>query len=237
MDHARWMELAAEEYRRLLGLLRSLDGPDWSAATECGNWTVHDIVAHLAGSGEATASIREAGRQRRAGKKLHLPGTPLDAMNEVQVRERSGLSATELVDQLADVAPRALRARRRLPAPLRAARVPLGPPLGVRPLGYLAGRIYTRDAWMHRIDIGRATGRDLELTPDHDGAIVADIVEEWSGLHGRPFQLTLTGIAGGSFGGSPAGEHLELDAIEFCRVLSGRGQPLGDGLLAVHVPF
>ena len=33
----------------------------------------------------------------------------------------------------------------------------------------------------------------------------------------------------------PAGPELELDAVEFARVISGRGQ--GDGLLRTRVPF
>jgi hypothetical protein len=67
---------------------------------------------------------------------------------------------------------------------------------------------------------------------------VADIVAEWAGRHRQPCELTLTGPAGGTWtfdgtGGDPA--VLELDAVEFCRVLSGRGT--GDGLLATRVPF
>ena len=38
--------------------------------------------------------------------------------------------------------------------------------------------ILTRDTWMHRVDISRATGRDLVLTAEHDGRIVADVVDE-----------------------------------------------------------
>jgi len=38
----------------------------------------------------------------------------------------------------------------------------------------------------------------MVLTPDHDARIVADVVAEWAGRHGRPFTLHLTGPAGGS---------------------------------------
>ncbi len=64
-------------------------------------------------------------------------------------------------------------------------------------MGYLLDVILTRDPWMHRVDIARATGRDLVLTPEHDGRIVADVVAEWARRHGQPFTLTLTGPAGG----------------------------------------
>lgn len=131
--------------------------------------------------------------------------------------------------------PRALRARSRLPAPLRALPVPLGPPLGVRPLGYLTDRVYTRDAWMHRIDIARATGRAPVVTAEHDGALVADAVAEWAATHGQPFRLRLTGPAGGSWSAGVEGELIALDAIELCRRLAGRGA--GSGLLRVSIPL
>jgi uncharacterized protein (TIGR03083 family) len=154
-------------------------------------------------------------------------------MNAVQVAKRATASPADLVAALADVAPRAVRARRRIPAPIRALRVPFGPPLGVRSVGYLMGCIYTRDAWMHRIDLARATGAPLELTPEHDGRLVADVVAEWARVHGQPYRLVLTGPAGGTFG--EGGPELELDAVQFCRVVSGRAP--GEGLLATPVPF
>jgi hypothetical protein len=57
-------------------------------------------------------------------------------------------------------------------------------------MGYLLDTILTRDPWMHRVDIARATGRDMVLTADHDGRIVADVVAEWARRHGQPFTLT-----------------------------------------------
>ena len=103
-------------------------------------------------------------------------------------------------------------------------------------MAYLFDVVLTRDPWMHRVDIARATGRELELTPGHDGRIVADVVGEWARRHGRPCTLVLTGPAGGSFvAGDGAGEHHELDAVEFCRIISGRAS--GAGLLTQEVPF
>ena len=101
--------------------------------------------------------------------------------------------------------------------------------------GYLIDVILTRDTWMHRIDATRATGAPLRLTPDHDGVIVADVVREWAGRHGQPFTLTLTGPAGGTWSAGTSGPLLSLDAVGFCRALSGRGPR--DGLLTVPVPF
>lgn len=102
--------------------------------------------------------------------------------------------------------------------------------------GCLLDTILTRDPWMHRVDIARATGRDLVLTADHDGRIIADVVAERARRHGRPVTLTLTGPAGGEFvAGDGSGERISIDAIEFCRILSGRAS--GDGLLTQEVPF
>jgi hypothetical protein len=88
---------------------------------------------------------------------------------------------------------------------------------------------------MHRGDISRATGRDVVLTAEHDRRIVADIVSEWARRHGQPFTLTLTGPAGGSYAAGGGDEQIQLDVIEFCRMVSGRVQ--GTGLLTTAVPF
>ena len=94
-------------------------------------------------------------------------------------------------------------------------------------LGYLIDVIYLRDVWMHRVDTARATGAELVLTPDHDGRIVADVVAEWARRHGQPFTLELTGPAGGAFTAGGGGEPTVIDAVEFCCLLAGRGEPTG----------
>ena len=142
---------------------------------------------------------------------------------------------SQLMQDLVSAGQRGVTARRRLPAPLRALRLPFGPPLGVKSLGYLMDRIYTRDAWLHRMDIARATSRPPVLTPEHDGRLVDDVVREWARTHGQPFDLTLTGSAGGHWSAGASGEQLTLDAVEFCRIVSGRAP--GQGLLATPVNF
>lgn len=167
----------------------------------------------------------------------------IDALTARQVADNSGLPTEELIARLEDRGPRAAAWRANAPALFR--RMPLKQEVGAAVetwrMSFLLDTILTRDPWMHRIDIARATGRELELTAAHDGRIVADVVGELSRRYGRPFTLTLTGPAGGEFvAGDSGGEHVTMDAIELCRVLSGRppadGQPR-TGLLATEVPF
>lgn len=236
MRHDDWMRAAEEEYARLLSQLGTLSDEDWLRPTVCPEWDVREMVAHVVGAAEGNASIREGMRQLRLGRRRKRPGQhDVDGVNAVQVGERADVTPAALVTALADVAPRAVRARRRIPAPIRAVRVPFGPPLGVRSVGYLMDCIYTRDVWMHRIDIARATAAPLIVTAEHDGPLVADVVEEWARAHGQPYELMLTGPAGGRFVRGIGGEQITLDAIEFARILSGRGT--ADGLLATTVPF
>jgi hypothetical protein len=102
-------------------------------------------------------------------------------------------------------------------------------------LGYLLDVVLTRDTWMHRVDLARATGRPMVLTPAHDGRLVAEVVAEWARRHRQPFVLHLQGAAGGTFTAGEGGEQIDLDAVEFCRILAHRAS--GTGLLAHEVPF
>jgi hypothetical protein len=127
-----------------------------------------------------------------------------------------------------------------MPAPMR--RLPLlplgealGTKLGWQPLGYLFDIGFTRDVWMHRIDLVRALGRPAELTAEHDGRLIEDIVAEWAGLHDEPFTLHLEGPAGGRYTGRGGADPMTLDAVEFCRVLSGRAP--GEGVLRHALPL
>ncbi len=119
----------------------------------------------------------------------------VDGLNGLQIPRRRRLSNAELARRLA-VGPKAVKGagepRRRCSSPP----LPFGPPIGWRPLKYLFDVGFTRDVWCHRIDICAATGRPMDLKPDHDGRLVADIVE-WAQLHGQPFELVPTGAARG----------------------------------------
>ena len=237
LGRAEAAALAATENARFVRLVGLLSNGDWAAPTDCPAWDVRALASHVLGAMEANISIRVFIHQLRAGKKAAGDRPDIDGMTEVQVRERNNLTPAELVEQLTTAAPRAARARQRVPAPMR--RLPLKVEvekvMETWRLGYLLDIVFTRDTWMHRIDIARATGQPLELTAAHDGRIVADVVAEWARRHGLSFSLNLTGPAGGTFTGGDGGEDITLDAVEFCRILSGRGS--GVGLLAQAVPF
>ena len=109
------------------------------------------------------------------------------------------------------------------------------PVVGRRSVGYLVDLVITRDVWMHRVDITRATGADLVLTPEHDGRLVADMVSDWASTHVDPFVLELAGPAGGTFVRGDVDVPTRIDAVEFIRVVSGR--ETGDGLLAHPLPL
>jgi uncharacterized protein (TIGR03083 family) len=238
MNHREAMGLAEVEAGRLLDFVDKLGESDWSRPTDCVGWDVKALLSHVLGAMEANAGTREFVRQYRAATKAakRTGGPMIDEMTAMQVRDHASLSPAEMAYRTRGIAPRAVRGRRRMPGLLRAVPFRPGPPIeGTWKLGYLIGTIMNRDYWMHRVDLTRATGTDLVLTPEHDGRIVADVVAEWARAHRQPFTLTLEGPAGGSFAHGEGGEHVRLDAVEFCRVLSGRGA--GVGLLSHQVPF
>lgn len=241
LDRAVAMRLAAVEYDRVVSQLRSLRPEDWTSPTDCPAWDVRQLAAHMLGMAEMAASLREQLRQTRMAKRAG--GVFIDALTALQVSKREHLTPAQIVERFADVGPRAARSRKRTPGFVRRRAMPDTQPVGSAPgdpteawtFGYLIDVILTRDPWMHRTDIAAATGVALELTPEHDGVLVADVVQEWAARHGQPCSLVLTGPAGGSWSWGSGDPVIELDAVEFCRALSGRGP--ADGFLAVAVPF
>ncbi len=228
LAHDEAMRRQAQELDRTLALLRSLDDTAWTAPTHCcPAWDIRAMYQHVLGACEAGASIRENLHQlRRARSHRKQYGGPLEAaLSAVQVRERAHLSPAQIIGQLAAIAPKTVRGRSRTPALIRNhAKLAVDGPV--------------HEIWMHRADAARALSQPIELSADHDGRIVADIVAEWARRHGKPFALDLTGPAGGTYAHDPdlpQAEHLSLDAVGFCRTLAGRGHPTG--LLTTIVPF
>lgn len=232
--------LAAQEYERVLAQLRALPAEAWKEPTDCPAWDVREMACHLLGMAEMAASLRELVRQQRAAAKAG--GDPLDALTGLQVAERADWSPEQVMDRFAERIPRAVAGRRRVPGWIRARRMPQPQSVDGVPewwtVGYLMDVILTRDPWLHRIDIARATGVPLQLTPDHDGVLVADVVAEWAGRHGRAVHLVLDGVAGGTWTYGTGGPEIRADAVEFARALSGRPSTLDrDAILDTLVPF
>ncbi len=230
--------IAEEEFVRFADLVGSLTADEWTMPTECVGWDVHKVVLHVLGSGYAQASFLQFAHQLRRGLPLNKQIDShhwVDGMNEFQIRERAHLPNDEIVAELVAIGPRAVEGRWKTPLPMRYLPIPFGPPIGWVSLKYLLDVGFTRDVWAHRIDVCEATGQDMNLTADHDGRLVADIVAEWASIHGQPFELVLEGPAGGKFSQGIDGEHVDIDAMEFVRVLSGRLP--GTGVLSNPLPL
>jgi uncharacterized protein (TIGR03083 family) len=234
------MRLAATEYDRCAETFRSLRPAQWAMATDCPAWNVRQMAAHMLGMAEMAASIRENVRQQRKAAKAG--GAYVDALTRLQVDERADWPPEQITARYAARGPKAAAGRRRAPAFMRRRTMPqLQEVNGVREpwtFGYLIDVILTRDPWMHRLDIAAATGTPPRLTAEHDGVIVADVVAEWADRHGKDFELTLTGPAGGTWQAGANGPAWTLDAADFCRAISRR--PAGitlDELLNTEVPY
>jgi hypothetical protein len=94
----------------------------------------------------------------------------VDALGIVQIADRADATPTELIARLERVAPKSIKARRRVPEFVRAIKLKFALPFGTEtwPLSFLHDTIYTRDTWMHRVDISRVTDREMTLSAQHD---------------------------------------------------------------------
>lgn len=240
LDRGVAMRLAATEYDRVVALLATLTPEQWSTPTDCPAWDVRAMAGHMLGMMQMAATLPETvrqqvGSQRRATRD---GGSLIDALTALQVEKNAHLTTSEVVDEMRRIGPKAARARRRSPGFVRARTMPglqeVGGHQEAWTFGYLLDVILTRDPFLHRVDITRATGTPMLADPAHEGIIVDDAVQEWAGRHQAPYQLVLTGPAGGGWSRGDA-ERVELEAFEFCRTLSGRSS--ATGLLAEQVPF
>jgi uncharacterized protein (TIGR03083 family) len=244
LDHPRSMMLAATELDRFQAQLGRLNAADWRSPTACPAWDVRALSSHVLAMTEMFSSFRRNATQHLPASRAAKRGEVyIDALTARQVADRQELTPDQITQGLQTFAPRMLRWRTRAPGLMRARAMPGAQPVSSDSdaaterwtFGFLFDTVLTRDTWMHRMDIAYATGQDLDLSPDHDGGLVAEVVSEWSSRHTSPYSLTLTGPAGGTWSRGTGGEGLHLDAVEFCRALAGRAPT--PGLLAVSVPF
>jgi uncharacterized protein (TIGR03083 family) len=239
IDRPTAKRLMTTEYQRAVDQLGSLSDDEWRAPTCNSGWDVRALAAHMTGMVAFAATVPEQLRQMFAARKRG--GVFIDALTAVQVEKYDGWSPQQIVEEFARLAPKAIKGRTRMPGLLRGRPMPEKQPVEgpdryeAWTFAYLVDVILTRDPWLHRSDIALATGREQVLTEDHDGVIVDDAVREWAARHGQPCTLTLTGPLQRSYTFGTGGPSYTLDAIEFCRILSGRGA--GEGLLKQPVPF
>ena len=242
--HTDARELATDAYEQLLGLLGQLDEADWEAQTECPEWTVADMVGHLIGAGRSYATLREFLRQQLYGfrHRKDYGGNQMDAYNALQIADHADLTPEQRTAAIRQVAPKSVAFRMRFAPMMSLINAPVdqtGSTASGMPKrengGHLVEVVITRDVWLHTIDISRAVGRELDVSAPVNARIIEDVVAEWAGRHGQPFELQLTGAAGGHFTQGAGGERVKMDAVEFARTLSGR-EP-ADGLLATRVLF
>jgi uncharacterized protein (TIGR03083 family) len=214
------------QLKRFLALLESLEPEEWSRPTACSKWTVHDIVAHQAGGYASGTGYREMARQYSTRPK---PGQlPEDAVNDLQVSERAGRSPAELIAELRRVGPVASQKWAYQFRLARLVTIPHPVP-GKLSLRHLMWVIHSRDTWMHRLDICRATGRKFEQTADQDGRIAAlvmyDVDKAVRTKHpGQSLLFNLDGVAGGAWkiGLAEPAAKIRMDVLDFNIFASGR---------------
>ena len=149
--------------------------------------------AHIAGThSDSRNPLAYAGLV--TGWLLHFRGRNfVDGTNEAAIRTYRRLSTDQLLEVLRRDTPRAVPPGWSRPLPL----------MGVASLpkyatfGHLADVVLPRDSFMHRYDIGRATGVDVPRDPT-DADVVAQVVRDlglaWTGAASV---LRLSGTGGG----------------------------------------
>ncbi len=234
-------DLGRVEYLRFADALASLEPADWGRDTDCDGWTVRDLAGHLCGAVMTATAIRsQIAEQKRVKNRVKQSGeNEVDAMTAIQIAKVSALSPGEIVERIRSLAGDATAGRKRPPTPIaKLVKFPVAMnTIDERwSLDYLLGTILTRDAWLHRVaDLARAVD-DAPVLDAHDQRIVADVAGEWARRHGQAVALLLTGPAGGYYAVDGGGPQLELDAVEFCRIVSRRAEAT-HRLLETEVPF
>lgn len=218
--------LLTTELERFLTVVENISPDDWGKPTACSEWNVRQILAHQAGGFAGGARIKELLHQLSSRPK---PGQlPEDAINIIQQRDRAAKTPAELIAEVRKMGPVAVKNWAYGFQLLKLISIPHAV-AGKLPLRHLMWVTHSRDTWMHRLDICRATGQAFEQTAGHDGRIAAlvmrDVAQALSRLSGCPtLNFDLTGIAGGNWKigkGDPAAI-IRMDVLEFNIFASGR---------------
>jgi hypothetical protein len=131
-----------------------------------------------------------------------------------------------LIDELRKTGPKAVRNRKNLPGLLRLIRIDAKPMPGKMSMGYMADVIYPRDQWMHRMDICRATGKTLVITPGHDDRlldlVMLDMAKALAGECALKVNVTGALAASYRFGSDELQAELDIDFLTLNRRASMR---------------
>ncbi len=218
------------ELERFLTLLEKLEADDWNKPTACTAWTVRDMLAHQAGGYASGSGYLELIRQYSA--RPQNGQLPEDAINALQIRERQAKSPYEVIAELRQVGPPAIHNwayRFRLAKQLTRLIKVSHPVSGTISFEYLMWVIHSRDTWMHRLDICRATDHHFQQSAEHDGRIAAlvmlDVAKSLTPrLQNQVLVFELTGVAGGTWkvGAGEAVAKVRMDVLDFNIFASGR---------------
>jgi uncharacterized protein (TIGR03083 family) len=202
-------------------LLGELDALDWARIAAYGDWSVHDLVAHLAATDSLLADqLRLAPHEDTIDSRTDATVARERARQPEETWMLWRAQAAELCGEL---------------AAWSGDQVVALPPMAMPLADIMAARAF--ETWIHTKDIAVAVGRSLPAPPGEHLHRIADLgarslpAAMTRGdvvLNGQSVRLLLTGEGGGSWlvprAGSPAVE-LELDALAFCLLMGDRLAP------------
>jgi uncharacterized protein (TIGR03083 family) len=218
------LRIGAYQNEQMLRLLKTLEPEEWNAPTDCDRWTVKDIVGHLIGWAECFASFKEFRHQFAASiKRRKELGNPVNAQNEQQVEDRRHLTPDEIIERFETSMQKFLGFR--MTVGKFAHYLPYYDPSIIKysNVGYIARVIFTRDMFMHRVDIARATDRPVSLERE-DAMLLRDVVSDWSRRHDIDATIDL-GPIGTFVAGQGGRARISGDGPTFARVMTGRAAP------------
>lgn len=222
-------------------LLSGLSDQDWQTPTSLPGWTVHDVVAHIAGTelmlaGTPTPEVEVEGRDY-----VH---NDIGALNERWVEHLRSETPASMLATFRDVTARRKAMLSAMPVEEwnTVTFTPAGPDSYGR---FMRVRIF--DCWMHEHDIRHAVGRppaDDELT-GADSRLALDemvasmpfvVAKKGQAPEGSRVLITLTGPVSreirvavdgraalvDEFGGADPTVAITLDGLQFSRLAGGR---------------
>jgi uncharacterized protein (TIGR03083 family) len=227
-----YAEPYAAQVSVLDSLLADLSERQWSAHVVY-DWSVQDVVAHLAATDGLVAA--------RLGVDVDPPAPSVGVVDGPAVERRTAA----VIDRERSRAPAFTRAAWRAQADALCRGLPAEP--GQRVSGIrtrIADTVVARafETWVHTDDIAKAVGRDLPPPLAHHVRQIAELgvrsLSKALALNGaeRPgdaARIVLDGPGGGDWtvrlgrdasGGAPA-VRLDMDVLEFCFLAGGRRDP------------